>query len=377
MLQGPVLNLGSPETVLSQGVLTLFKEMLLVDPVYTDRVKRHYKLFRDKVEGLPEEASAPLDLEQADESPMPMDVILDEFSRNRGYFPRLAVEEAVKRREEITPHLLSAISDTTDRAMDQKVRPGLGVQEYAMYLLAQFRETRAYPLIVDLCRLPPKKVDDLLGDTITEGLPSILASVCGGDTSLLKSLVEDSKVNEWVRSAALYAMAILVHEGLLARSELIAYYGDLLHGKLEKEPSHIWDALVSDAVELYAKEWEMDLVSAHEEGLVEPGFMSMKDIVKTFSKAEEVVLAKSKERSHGLILDVVDVMKGWACFRDSEADCLEGGELRFPALASTTFGLPVPAGPVVARNAPCPCGSGKKYKKCCGAADHASGKYQE
>ena len=29
---------------------------------------------------------------------------------------------------------------------------------------------------------------------------------------------------------------------------------------------------------------------------------------------------------------------------------------------------PVRTGPKVGRNDPCPCGSGKKYKKCCGRA---------
>jgi preprotein translocase subunit SecA len=29
---------------------------------------------------------------------------------------------------------------------------------------------------------------------------------------------------------------------------------------------------------------------------------------------------------------------------------------------------PLEVGKKVGRNAPCPCGSGKKYKKCCGAA---------
>jgi SEC-C motif-containing protein len=28
---------------------------------------------------------------------------------------------------------------------------------------------------------------------------------------------------------------------------------------------------------------------------------------------------------------------------------------------------PVKHGPKIGRNDPCPCGSGKKYKKCCGA----------
>ncbi|MEN6337415.1 MAG: SEC-C metal-binding domain-containing protein [Phycisphaerales bacterium] len=33
------------------------------------------------------------------------------------------------------------------------------------------------------------------------------------------------------------------------------------------------------------------------------------------------------------------------------------------------------ASPKIGRNEPCPCGSGKKYKKCCGqpSQDHAAG----
>ena len=35
---------------------------------------------------------------------------------------------------------------------------------YAMFLLAQFREVRAYPLMVRIALLPEKEVDELLGD---------------------------------------------------------------------------------------------------------------------------------------------------------------------------------------------------------------------
>lgn len=33
---------------------------------------------------------------------------------------------------------------------------------------------------------------------------------------------------------------------------------------------------------------------------------------------------------------------------------------------STDTRIPVKTGPAIGRNEPCPCGSGKKYKKCCG-----------
>ncbi len=40
-------------------------------------------------------------------------------------------------------------------------------------------------------------------------------------------------------------------------------------------------------------------------------------------------------------------------------------ERRLAASASSTYIRPTPK---VGRNDPCPCGSGKKFKKCCGAA---------
>jgi len=46
-------------------------------------------------------------------------------------------------------------------------------------------------------------------------------------------------------------------------------------------------------------------------------------------------------------------------------------ERRKPLHSNLAPNEPGPAGnPKVGRNDPCPCGSGKKYKKCCGAAEH-------
>jgi preprotein translocase subunit SecA len=48
------------------------------------------------------------------------------------------------------------------------------------------------------------------------------------------------------------------------------------------------------------------------------------------------------------------------------ADALETGRGALPAPASRPTPTPrTPAGEKVGRNDPCPCGSGKKYKKCC------------
>lgn len=48
-LQGPVLNIGSPQGPQAPAILKLFTEVLLADTDYIKRVKSHYKLFRATV----------------------------------------------------------------------------------------------------------------------------------------------------------------------------------------------------------------------------------------------------------------------------------------------------------------------------------------
>lgn len=50
-MQGPILNLGSPQSPLAPAILQLTKDVLLKDSAYLERVKRHYALFRQKIQG--------------------------------------------------------------------------------------------------------------------------------------------------------------------------------------------------------------------------------------------------------------------------------------------------------------------------------------
>jgi hypothetical protein len=95
---------------------------------------------------------------------------------------------------------------------------------YALYLLAQFKEKRAYPLIYSLLNKPYEILDKLLGDVITEGMPSILASVFNGDVKPIKSIIENEEINEFIRGAALESLVILASEGVITRDEVIIYF---------------------------------------------------------------------------------------------------------------------------------------------------------
>jgi hypothetical protein len=49
-LTGSALNLASPQSALAPALLELFRKLLLPDAAYIDRIKRHYAMFREKIE---------------------------------------------------------------------------------------------------------------------------------------------------------------------------------------------------------------------------------------------------------------------------------------------------------------------------------------
>lgn len=50
-LQGPILNLFSPQSKLAPAILNLVRDVLLKDASYVERIKRHYAMFRESIEG--------------------------------------------------------------------------------------------------------------------------------------------------------------------------------------------------------------------------------------------------------------------------------------------------------------------------------------
>ena len=56
-LIGPALNLASPQSDDAPALLDLFRNVLLKDTVFVDRIKRHYAMFREKIDNKPRTAA--------------------------------------------------------------------------------------------------------------------------------------------------------------------------------------------------------------------------------------------------------------------------------------------------------------------------------
>jgi len=292
---------------------------------------------------------------------------MHQFERATAKFARAAVEAAEARPEEITPELLRILEETVDRAAQLDAEGDYMAHLYAMFLLAQFRETRAYPLVVRFASLPGDLVDSLCGDFITEDLGQVLASVCGGELAGVQSLIENEATDQWVRGAALSSLVTLVAVGQKSRDEIVGYFARLFRGKLVRKWSHVWDSLVSYSSDLYPEELLDDIKRAYEDGLVDPDYIGFDHVKRDLALGKDRILARLADNPHRrLVEDTVAEMGWWACFREDRAKntahALPNSKLN-PAVSSQIRRAPTKTG----RNEPCPCGSGKKYKKCCGA----------
>ena len=295
--------------------------------------------------------------------------ILQQLESYDGTFPRRALEEAVANREQIVPALLRTLEYAEQNAEALLEQEDYMAHIYAMFLLAQFRERQAYPLIARFFRLPGELSLDLTGDVVTEYLDRILASVSGGDTSLMMELAEDEKVNEYVRCAALNGMVTLVACGEKSRDEVMDYFKSLLTNRLKREPHHIWSCLVACCADLYPEEVYEEIKQAFAEELVDETYIDLQNVDEDLKRGKEQTLKNLQESRHQLITDTISEMEGWASFQEPDAD-----RSYKPSLLTDWDSfreMPAPQKPYVAppkigRNEPCPCGSGKKYKKCCG-----------
>jgi hypothetical protein len=296
--------------------------------------------------------------------------IMAELSGAEGVFPLDAMEAAVAQREEITPHLLDYLREVIDDPDSDYVEEMGPI--IAIYLLSQFRETRAYPLLVEMASLPSERVEMLFGDFITEGLGRALASVCGGEIGGIQQLIENELADEWTRVAGINALETLLGQGFLSPEALHDYY-QILYTKLERVESAVWEALAYSTATLHFTDLRPEIDRAYADGLIDPSFTDPGQIDLLYSKDTDLDFQELivDNPHHQFIDDAIAELEGWAVFNEEEDDDEEFEDF----LDDFTAPLPPVDEPVVTfmrtgekigRNEPCPCGSGRKYKQCHG-----------
>jgi hypothetical protein len=290
--------------------------------------------------------------------------MLDAFAQAHDEIPTEAIAWARANWAEAAPPLHAALeayvsrADRSERAQD--------ILFYGLLLMMTQRDEAAHAPLARLAR-EADALYDIMGDSLEELLPRVFAGVYDGDVERLWSVVEASHGDEGIRVSALLAYVWLVlakripHED--AEPRIAAAFAQLE----PQEPGPLWSELAFAAASLgLLKLWPL-AKAACRKGLIPARIIRMRDLEDEFRDiaADFPREAAAYVSAGGPLDSVFEDMAKWAAEAPPEGEEAEDD--------GAYADQPEPGEPLVnplrtvGRNDPCPCGSGKKFKKCCAA----------
>lgn len=202
-----------------------------------------------------------------------------------------------------------------------------------------------------ICHITTDVLDYNLGEFITENLAYILANTTHDQWQLLKIEIEDTSLDEYIRSACLEALALFAAKNPSKRPEIVQYFKSLFHRILNEElcsnsfPTH----LIDSCSQIWPGECLEEIRELSGLGLIDESFIDFAEVLALFTMGKD------------------------ACVEESRKNMEARGFLK--GTLPTTQPIQTPSQTYTSskpdRNDPCICGSGRKYKKCCLLASNA------
>ncbi|HXW26145.1 MAG TPA: DUF1186 domain-containing protein [Xanthobacteraceae bacterium] len=299
-----------------------------------------------------------------------MDVqeILEGLTNDDG-LPVEAIRAAEADRAAMVPAFLEAIENylSGDEVARDKPSPIF----FIFHLLGSWREKSAYRPLARLLALPRDEIGPVIGGAITESTHRVMAAVFDGDPQPLYDVILNENADEFVRSRMLEALAMVTLRGEVGREE-IAEFLRLCFPKLQAEPGcFVWNGWQSAVAFLGLEETTPLVKEAFEKKWIDPSWLGFEDFLEDLTLAVE---QPGAPRSVGpadeytVFGDTIEELSTWYCFSPKyEEDKRRAAEAktRKEPLWDATQGRAINPFKNVGRNDPCPCGSGKKFKKCC------------
>jgi len=295
-----------------------------------------------------------------------MDVqeILEKLSKDEG-LPVEAIRAADADRAAVLPAFLQAVEDYV--AGDEAARAKPWAIFFIFHLLGSWREKSAYRPLARLLTLAGDELDDVLGGGITETAHRVMAAVFDGDPQPLYDVILDENADEFARSRMLEVLGMVALRGELEREGLTQFLR-VCFTKFQAEPGcFVWNGWQSAIAFLRLEEMRPQVQQAFDEEWIHPSLMEYRHFLEDFRIAvaqPDVPFAQPEE--YTLFGDVVDEMSTWYCFSERYLESKKRSDKGDTELRRSLYqGQAVNPFKNVGRNDRCPCGSGKKFKKCC------------
>ena len=214
----------------------------------------------------------------------------------------------------------------------------------------------------------------------------------------LGSIIGDDEIGYYVRWAAASTYLFMVRDGRLTRDEAVQRLYWNLRESVQQGIIENAGFLVAELSDFAHPAVLPGVREAFRLDLVDPFLIDEHDAVSIIQQGDSSFQEQLRACKSTGIEDTVEELRHWASFAEDEKDeALEDDDYdveeiaagihqfldqlvadrQFDSRANSTADdedYPEPTAPIrreqqrVSRNQPCPCGSGKKYKRCCGSS---------
>ena len=303
-------------------------------------------------------------LSPAESESMTPTEILRDLARN-DIFPKGAMAAASAQRDVMAPIFVDLLDRISQQRSGSMTDADLMALIPVVYLLGQWREARAYRPLLRLMRRSTRTLDSTLGDAVTESAFRMIAGTFDGDLDPLFEAIMDLRADDFARSAMMSALVLLAELHPARRLEIESF----IRSFPTHQPKAPADLLIgwTEAVADLGLEDMTDAVRAvFDKGQIPKDYCSFSDFLADLeaTRAAGGIPANRRYRL-GLIEDAVEELSRWYCYTDAYFEKQKARkEEPDPRVIPMANFWRNPA-PSVGRNDPCPCGSGKKFKKCC------------
>lgn len=235
-----------------------------------------------------------------------------------------------------------------------------------LHIIGYCRDDRAFEPLLRFLRRPPQEVEDLLGDTTTETLPQIIAGVFDGDVEALLDAALDLSIEASCRDSLIGAAAFLTWEGRIPREQFVAFLQRFHIERLAPDADLAWFGWTFAIGLLGLRDMQPAVLAAAARGAVPTELWEPEMFEADLAAAERAPndISRFKKAHLGYLDDLVATL--------ARFDTGDEEEFQSPArtLLRPDRKITPAVNPMrdVGRNDPCPCGSGKKAKRCCLAA---------
>jgi hypothetical protein len=289
--------------------------------------------------------------------------ILHELTYAEG-LPKEALKAATAQREELLPFFIEEIEAFL--ALEAAARGKPTPLFFIFHLLGEWREKVAYTPLARLLRLPGPEVDRIFGDGITTTSHRVMAAVFDGDPEPLYDIILDPSADEFIRAGMCEALAMVTMRGELDRALAGRFLRDSFMDLQPQRQNFVWVGWQSAIAMLGMSDLKLLVKKAFDRGFIDSHILGFdhfeEDLRRGIERPGEP--CRLDDRDGTLFGDTIEELSWWYCFSEQYRADQERWRREAAANRARSQRLENPF-KGIGRNDPCPCDSGKKFKKCC------------